>query len=310
MTRQVVLLGWPVGHSLSPLMQEAAFDALGLDWRYTAVAVRPEHLERVLADLEASPTVVGANVTLPHKTGVLRHVPSSLPAACAAGAANTLVRNGGFEAHNTDIEGFLGCLDEAGFSPAGARCVILGAGGAARACAVALAGAGAAEVTLVGRSAARARDLVDSLLRTLAIPPAWPSLRPLCWADIDGLLSAGTPPVRLAGNAATLMIINATPAGTWPDVSESPLSSAQVDILPPGTQIVDLVYRPRTTKLMKLAAARGLPTVGGQEMLVRQGAASLSLWLGEPLEARVIKAMRDALTRALTREEKASCCGC
>lgn len=340
MTRQVVLLGWPVGHSLSPVMQEAAFASLGLDWRYSAVAVRPQHLARVLADLAASPAVVGANVTLPHKTAVLRYLPPGRPVAGAAGAANTLVRDRldpgrgggaaagrrgdagaggpaavgrpvGFVADNTDVEGFLGCLERAAFAAGGARCVILGTGGAARACAVALAGVGASEITLVGRSAARAAQLAGDL-RASCRETAAVRLEARDWTGFDDLMTAGGTPERCrpGQGARPPLLIHATPVGMWPDVSTSPLSQAQVERLPAGTQVVDLVYRPRTTRLMTMAAAAGLPAAGGQEMLVCQGSASLSLWLGEPVDAGVRNAMRQALHQALTREEGTACYGC
>ncbi|MDP2872605.1 MAG: shikimate dehydrogenase [Bacillota bacterium] len=310
MTHEVVLLGWPVGHSLSPVMQEAAFASLGLDWRYSALAVRPHHLERVLADLAASPAVIGANVTLPHKIKVLQHVPPGRPAIAAAGAANTLVRDrgAGFVAHNTDVEGFLGCLAAAGFNPGGARCVVLGAGGAARACAVGLAAAGAAEVTVVGRSLSRARQLVEGLKPGMEGPAGACHLLARDWSGLDAALAGDDPgPPSSPCNDGRMLLINATPVGMWPGVSGSPLSPFQVETLPPGTQVVDLVYRPRMTRLLALAGDAGLPAAGGQEMLVRQGAASLSLWLGEPVAERVVEAMRRALQQALKREEAAAC---
>ena len=234
-------------------MMNAAFEALGLDWRYAKLPVPPELFDETVRALPGS-GYRGANVTIPHKGAALALADSATDAARAIGAANTLSFGPGaaIDAHNTDAGGFLAALGE---SPRGARALVLGAGGSARAVVWALADAGAAEVTVWNRTHTRARDLADALgARAVELPEP---------ADI---------------------VVNATSVGLDPgdDVSALPL-----DVAGDPRVACDLVYRTAgATPFAGWAAARGARVVDGLEVLVRQGALSLERWTGQtaPLE--------------------------
>jgi shikimate dehydrogenase len=258
------VLGHPVAHSRSPAIQNAAFEAAGLDWRYVKLPVEPELFEETVRALPGS-GYRGANVTIPHKTAALRVASEASPAARAIGAANTLTfADGLIAADNTDDGGLIDALDR---PVAGARAVVLGAGGAGRAAAWALREAGA-EVTVWNRTAARARELAHDLRVTA-----------LSGAVFMRELTAGVD-----------LLVNATSVGLDPRrrdadaLAELGLAGADA----PGV-VVDLVYRSRGEPTPVAAWARdaGSELVDGLEVLVRQGARSFSLWTGvaAPLDA-------------------------
>ena len=154
-TSLVGLIGWPVTHSLSPRMHNAAFAELGLDWAYVPLPVQPDDVEQALKGLAAL-NFVGANVTVPHKQAVIRYMDELSDAARITGAVNTIqLKEGKFEGYNTDAIGFLNALQEAGCNPKGMRVAVLGAGGAARAVVFALARAGADSIIVLNRTAER-----------------------------------------------------------------------------------------------------------------------------------------------------------
>jgi shikimate dehydrogenase len=235
------VLGYPVGHSRSPAMHNAAFAALGLDWHYVKLPVPPELFDRTVAALPGS-GYGGANVTIPHKLAALSVADSARPAAAAIGAANTLTfrDDGGIEADNTDAGGFLAALGE---SPEGRRALVLGAGGAARAVVWALVEAGAAEVSIWNRTPERAQDLADAFgVRAIARPEA---------AEIA---------------------VNATSVG----LHEGSLPLEGVE---PPAVAVELVYGGETP-FAGWARAGGARVVDGLEVLVQQGALSFEHWTG------------------------------
>jgi shikimate dehydrogenase len=258
-TRLTGIVGWPVEHSLSPAMHNAAFGALGLNWAYAAFPVEPARLGDAVRGL-ASAGCRGLNVTVPHKRAVLEFCPARSPAVEAIGAANTLVPDGGgeFRAENTDAEGFLRALDEtAPLDLDGAEVLLVGAGGAARAVAWALRSRGA-RLRVANRTPERAAEL-----------------------------GAHVPFVRAALDAAAAqaaLVVNATSLGLdGPDPPpELPLAG-----LGPRQVACDLVYRPGGTPWLTAVADRGSRAVDGLEILLHQGAASFVLWTGvePPLEA-------------------------
>ena len=248
------VLGFPVGHSRSPAMMNAAFDALGLDWRYLRLPVSPERFEETVRALPGS-GYVGANVTIPHKlaaAGLADHLSES---AAAIGAANTLsFGDAGIEADNTDAGGFLDALGE----PPKGRALVLGAGGAARAVVWALREAGASEVSVWNRTPERARKLAEELgARHVASPE----------------------PANIVVNATSVGLEPGTPA-------EEALAALSLDEAEPPPTLVDLVYGDQPTVLCLWARAGGSRVVDGLDVLVRQGARSLRLWSGvePPLE--------------------------
>jgi len=265
-TKLVGLIGWPVGHSLSPAMHNSAFAALSLNWRYAPLPVRPERLGEAVAGLRAL-GFVGTNVTVPHKEAVMSYLDEVTPEAQAIGAVNTIVvSEGKLIGHNTDWRGFLTALSEGGFDPHGKRAVVLGAGGAARAVVYALAQAGA-QVAVLNRTLARAQALVQGF------SPLFSSL-PL------------TPQTVEMQTAETHLLVNTTPVGLWPEVDRSPWPE---DLAFPGhLTVFDLVYNPRQTKLLRQVRSAGAKVIGGLGMLVHQGAAAFELWTGEKAPAETM----------------------
>ncbi|HLE43930.1 MAG TPA: shikimate dehydrogenase [Methylomirabilota bacterium] len=263
-TRLTGILGWPVEHSLSPAMHNAAFERLGLNWAYLAFPVEPSRIAEAVSGLAAA-GCAGLNVTIPHKQAVIPLCSSISPAVEAIGAANTLVPDGegGFRAENTDAEGFMRSVDEAApVDLEGADVLLVGAGGAARAVAFALAGRGAV-VRVANRTPAKASELGIHL--------------PFSRAALD-----------LAASQAAL-VVNATSLGMGEEAvpDELPLTG-----IGPGQVVVDLVYRPGGTPWLHAAAGRGARTVDGLGMLLHQGAAAFELWTGRPAP---LDAMREAL---------------
>lgn len=284
-TRLVGLIGWPVEHSLSPAMHNAAFAELGLNWCYVPLPVAPGRLREALRGLVAL-GFAGANVTAPHKEAVMAHLDEVAPGARAIGAVNTIVvREGRTFGHNTDWRGFLAALREGGFSPQGKRAVVLGAGGAARAVVYALAHTGS-EVAVLNRTPQRAEALVGDL------SPLFPSIPFIALSLNENTLREQA--------AVAHLLVNATPLGTWPEVDRSPWPEGLA--FPGHLTVFDLVYNPPQTRLLQQAAAGGARTIGGLGMLVHQGAAAFRLWTGlEP----PVETMYEACRRALGGER---CC--
>jgi shikimate dehydrogenase len=254
--------GWPVAHSRSPQMHNAALAAAGLDdWRYLRLPLPPELFAETVRALPAA-GFRGVNVTIPHKHAALALADRASDAARAIGAANTLTfEDGAIAADNTDAPGLLAALP---FSPAGRTALVLGAGGAGRAAAWALLSAGAADVAIWNRTAQRARALADDLgARAVEAPGA---------ADI---------------------VVNCTSVGLHhPDATFKALP-LHADELSAGSLVVDMVYRAGGTQLLEAARTRGARVVDGLEILVAQGAASFERWTG-------LEAPREAMRAAAT----------
>ena len=256
------VLGFPVGHSRSPAMMNAAFAELGLDWRYVKLPVPPERFAETVRALPAS-GYRGANVTIPHKVAAHHLADELSDAARAIGAANTLVfaADGRILADDTDAGGLLDALGE----PVPTSALVLGAGGAGRAAAWALTRAGA-DVSVWNRTAERARRLAEEM----------------------GVRYAARPePAEL--------LVNATSVGlrSQDRLEDLPLVDAAI--------VVDLVYGAEPTPLSRWAATRGARVVDGLEVLVRQGARSLERWTGRkaPLDTMRAAASGAALQRGV-----------
>jgi shikimate dehydrogenase len=256
----VGVLGFPVAHSRSPAMHNAGFRAAGLDWRYVKLPVPPDLLEATARALPAS-GYRGANVTIPHKLAALGLADRTTEAAAAIGAANTLTfENGAIEADNTDAAGI---LDALGGAAGGARALVLGAGGAARAAAWALREAGAREVSVWSRTPARAAALAADLGLRLVERPG---------------------PAEL--------LVNATPIGLDPGADEGEtLAALGLAELDPPQVLVDLPYADRETPLCAWASRAGARVIDGLDVLVSQGAHSFERWTGRPAP---VEAMRRA----------------
>jgi shikimate dehydrogenase len=277
-TRLVGVIGWPVSHTRSPAMHNAAFVVLGLNYVYVPMAVRPEALGAALRGLAAA-GFVGINVTVPHKEGTAALMDELSPIAAAIGSANTVLMrpDGSFLGDSTDGIGFLGDLAAHGCDPAGRTALLLGAGGAARAVAYALASAGA-QVCVANRTMERAEALCEDV--ALALPTARLSAHRFP-ADLP----------RLAGDAD--LIVNATSLGLHAGDS---LPWDPAVPFHPGQTVYDLIYTgagdesSRQTPLLRLAAQSGAQALDGLGMLVRQGAASFELWTGQAAPIDVMMA--------------------
>jgi len=279
--RLVGVIGWPVGHSISPAMHNAALRALGLNWLYLALPVHPDNIAAAMHGLRAL-GFAGVNVTIPHKVAVRALMDEVSAEAVAIGAVNTVImRDGRMIGHNTDADGFLSALAATGFAPEDKDALVLGAGGAARSVIYALGKAGA-HVTIWNRTPERAADLVAGLSPHL--PGA--SLRALP-PGLDNLADA---------LAKAALLVNATSVGMKGGPPGSPLPDGLT--IRPGMTVFDLVYTPPLTPLLRQARAAGARPVGGLGMLVHQGALALTLWTG--LEAP-IAVMEQAARRALRR---------
>ncbi len=273
----VGVFGHPVAENPTGLMQEAAFQALGLPWRYELFEVYPEDLEDAMRGLRAM-NLRGINLTIPHKVNVLQYLDEVSADARLMGAVNTVRRDGErLIGENTDGKGFLTSLrQDAGIDPAGKQIVVLGAGGAARAMTVELALAGAQKITIVNRTLQRGLELVNLLngntpVRAEAV--AWRA----AYAVPEG----------------TDVLVNATSIGLYPNVEETP--DLDYGTIHEGLLVCDVIPNPPHTAFLQKAEARGARTLDGLGMLVNQGAIAFQMWTGR--EAPV-DAMRAALAQA------------
>lgn len=280
-TQLVGLLGWPVAHSLSPLMHNAAFEALGLAWCYVPLPVQPRRVAEAVRGLAAL-GFRGANVTVPHKQAVLPVLDRIAPEAGTLGAVNTLVirRQDGespsIEGYNTDVAGFLGALARGGFDLAGGEpAIVVGAGGAARAVVAGLLSQGRRKVWVLNRTVEKAQALATALdpvrVEAVLLTPE---------ALVDRARAAG-----LLVNATTVGMVPAAEASIWPEGMP----------VPRHLTVFDLVYTPLETRLLQQARAGGARALDGLEMLVQQGALAFTLWVDADLDVNeVARLMRAA----------------
>lgn len=270
MPKSVYLLAHPAGHSLSPVMHNAAFHHLGLDIHYAARDVPPEVLAETVMALRDS-AVLGANVTIPHKVAVMPYLDRLSETAQAIGAVNTIVNRGGLLiGHNTDAKGFTRALTEVGgLHLQGQVIVMLGAGGAARAILYALLQNDVARVYLYNRTTKKAAALAQNFA-----PP--------------GKVVIVTEPDLRAALAECTLLINTTSVGMAHDGMDPDISPLPDNLLPERGFVADIVYRPARTRLLRQAEAAGLETQNGLPMLAFQGAESFGCWTGRDAPVEVM----------------------
>ncbi|MCK4579971.1 MAG: shikimate dehydrogenase [Dehalococcoidia bacterium] len=275
------IIGDPVEHSMSPLMQNAAFRRLGLDYLYVPFRVRRELLDRALEGVRAL-NIRGLNVTTPHKVAVMSLLDEIDPLAKRIGAVNTVVNDDGvLSGYNTDAAGFLRALLEKDIEPRGRNVVILGAGGASRAVSLVLAERGS-RILVLNRTLDRAKEVANRVsgvsrneVRALEL-------------DRDNLSGA-------LGEADIL--VNTTSVGMSPNTGESPVAS---DLLRSSLVVFDIVYSPVRTKLLKEAEEAGALAVSGLDMLVWQGAIAFEKWTGLAAPSEL---MKEEVARAVAGDE-------
>lgn len=264
-TPHLMLVGRPVGHSLSPLMHNTAASHYGMELRYRAVEVEEEELGRLFSHFRSG-SFRGANVTIPYKQRMLPAVDGLKEEAGDLQALNTIVpRQDRLEGYNTDVHGFLQPLLPLAEQLEGRGAVIFGTGGAARAACLALRRLGLGELTLVSRSPQR-RD-----------PPL----------DDPDLRVAGYGSWQARADEARLFV-NTTPLGMHPDTGESPVREGEYAMLE-GKIVYDIVYRPLETALLRGAKEAGARTIDGLEMFIHQGSRSFELWTGRPFPIERIR---------------------
>ncbi len=273
-TKLFAVLGNPLGHSLSPLMQNHYFAQTGQNGVYLALPIEQENLQAALEGLYAI-GVGGCNVTIPYKEAVLPYLAGLTPAAQACQAVNTLIpAEHGFIGDNTDGAGLLAALEhEQQWQPQGKTIAILGAGGAAKGIAAAMAMAGAAKLLIINRHPERARSLCSWLEQ----------LAPIA-AEALGMEVLASP--ALYQMAQTF--VNTTSVGMSPHIDEMPPLAVQW--LTPAHLVADIIYNPLETKLLRSARLQGAKTSSGLGMFIHQGALSFERWTGlrpqtEPLYA-------------------------
>jgi shikimate dehydrogenase len=265
------IFGYPISHSLSPLMHNTAFTHHGLEAVYLPFAVDPPHLEMAVKAIVAL-HMGGVNVTIPHKQAVLAWMDELSPEARLIGAVNTIhLQDGRLHGYNTDGIGFLRALEEAGSDVAGRTVLLMGAGGAARAIAVQLCLSGIRRLLLANRTPTRAEELAAFLKQHIS------------HADISVVAMGAS---SLAAHLPDIdIVVNATSIGMHPhDPMLLPSTAFSGQHL-----VCDIVYRPRHTPLLRAAQGQGARTVDGLGMLLHQGAKAFEIWTGQAFPSALIR---------------------
>lgn len=272
-TKLLGVIGYPIEHSLSPVMQNAAIAHLGVDYVYLPFAISPPNLKTALEGFAAI-GVQGFNVTIPHKQAILPFLSEVTTLAQSVGAVNTVwCTHNGWSGTNTDVVGFLAPLEVYHQQWNDKVAVILGYGGAARAVVAGCAELGITEIYIVGRDPQKLATFQHSWIKSpLAI-----NVKTCAWEQLSSLLPQAD------------LLVNTTPVGMYPHVGESPVEASVMDKIKLGAIAYDLIYIPRTTEFLNLAAARGAMILNGLPMLIQQGAAALQLWLQQPVPVEIMR---------------------
>lgn len=257
------LLGYPLGHTLSPVMHNATLEKMGLDNIYLPFEIHPNDINKAIEAIGTF-NMLGVNVTIPFKEEVIPYLDSLSPAAEACGAVN-LIKNdkGKLIGYNTDGAGFVAGLKEAGVN-IGGHIVLIGAGGAARAVAYALAMEKVERISLLDVDNNKALALADFIKQKTGLNT---NSLPMNEENFN----------QVAANAD--MIINCSPVGMFPHINKSPVNN--LEAVKPAALICDLIYNPQQTKLLTLGKARGLTIMNGLPMFIHQGALTLEILTGE-----------------------------
>ncbi len=282
-TRLCGVIGDPVEHTMSPVMHNAAFREIGIDYLYVPFRVKKEELGKAIEGMRAL-NIRGLNVTIPHKVAVLQFLDELDHLAEKIGAVNTIVNvDGVLKGYNTDATGFLQALLERGIEPEGKKVVILGAGGASRAISFILADRGA-HLVILNRLLELdwAEELANRISQSFN-------------KEVEALELDRENLARVLGKADIL--VNATSVGMSPNIDQTPVDS---DLLRPDLTVYDIVYNPIKTRLLREAETAGAETIGGLDMLIWQGALAFEKWTGRKAPAELMK--REAMKLLEERE--------
>ncbi|HEY82556.1 MAG TPA: shikimate dehydrogenase [Dehalococcoidia bacterium] len=280
-TKVCGVIGDPIEHTMSPVMHNAAFSKLGLDYVYLPFRVTAQELGKAVEGARAL-NIRGLNITIPHKVAILPFLDKLDPLAEKIGAINTIVNDGGvLIGYNTDATGFLQALLEQGIEPKGKKVAVLGAGGASRAISFILAERGA-KLVILNRQPARAEELAQRIAQVFKREVKALALNE---ENLAGIL------------AEAEILVNTTSLGMSPEVDKTPVPAR---LLKSSLVVFDIVYNPIKTRLLKEAELAGAKTINGLEMLVWQGALAFEKWTGQqaPLDL-----MKEVATEALGHED-------
>lgn len=266
------VLGHPVAENPTQYMQEAAFNALSLNWRYITMDVAAEKLPDAIRGLRAL-GFAGINCTIPHKIAVINHLDALTETARKIGAVNTVVRqpDGSLLGENTDGKGFIRSVEEIGLNLNGIEVTVLGAGGAARAITTELAIAGAKRITVVSRTPIKGELLAQQLCERTGVDAVM-----LPWEGDHAV------------SPSTKLLVNATNIALFPDVND--LAPVDYETIQPGMVCCDVIPNPPDTPFLKRARERGATTLDGLGMLVYQGAIAFKMWTGQDAPTDVMRA--------------------
>lgn len=282
-TQLLGLIGDPVRHSLSPIMQNAALAAMGLDYLYVPFPVKSAELATVLAGFQAI-DLKGFNITIPHKQAIFSLLDQVSPLAQRVGAVNTVWRSEEqWCGTNTDVQGFMSPLQQQVWPRMDWVTLVLGGGGAARAVVAGCQQLGCQTIYVAGRKVEKLRSFEAmgdfGHGKVMALP----------WEKVPEVLPQAD------------LVVNTTPVGMEPMLEESPLAPEWICFLKPETIVYDLIYIPNPTLLLKLAQDQGLTTIDGLEMLIQQGAAALEIWTQQTVPVEI---MRSALQEHLRKSHQ------
>ena len=282
-TRLLAVIGAPIGHSLSPIIQNAALHAAGLDYVYAALPVRADALASAVRGLYDA-GIAGFNVTIPFKTAIIPLMDALSEDARRIQAVNTVVvEDGRLVGHNTDVAGFLAGFAERGIALTGKKAVLIGAGGAARAALWGLLRSGISSVVIGVRNASKGAALAADFA-----------------ADGDVRAVSFDDSAWIAACSDADLVVQTTPLGMTPHTEEMPPVDAAV--INPSAVVYDLIYTPAETRFLREARARGCETINGETMLVAQGAEAFSLWTGVRPDMELMKrTLREELARNTLR---------
>lgn len=276
-TKNFGVIGHPIGHSLSPAMQNAGIQAAGLDAVYIAMPVMEAELGQAVEGLKAL-GFQGFNVTIPHKQAVMEYLDEIDEDAKIIGAVNAVsIQAGRLKGYNTDMAGFLQGMHKHGFSPKGCHAVLLGAGGAARAIIWGLIKEGVQSLTIGVRNVPKVQPVAEYFKRYMDI-------RVMDWQSDD----------FRQGLQAAELLINSTPLGMAPNVDAMP--PVDFGLVSRDAFVYDIIYTPAETLFLRTAREHGCKTLNGEEMLVGQGAEAFRLWTGHQLPT---EPMAQALRKCL-----------
>jgi shikimate dehydrogenase len=262
-TKLLGVIGDPIEHSLSPVMHNAAIAQMGVDYIYLPFPIKTADLGVAIAAFAAI-GVQGFSVTIPHKQAIISLLSDVSAIAKLTGAVNTVWRTEqGWNGTNTDVEGFVAPLQALNRDWSQTTPVILGHGGAARAVVVGCTQLGCSEIHIVGRNVQKLSQFQQSWVNA----PLPITLNIHRWEELPELLPQAD------------LVVNSTPVGMYPNVEQSPLDAAAMQLLRPSAIAYDLIYTPNPTQFLRQAKERGAVAIDGLEMLVQQGAAALKIWV-------------------------------